>query len=94
MRSTPSQCNGRIVVPPPRRPGGIQAWKTIIPPESGEPELRTHEGYEWPHVLGGRVRLFLADHDSTPGPGGSAEFDTRLPHRFGPAGDMRSRSSA
>ncbi len=88
VRFAPRNRNGRIVVPLTRQPGGIQAWKTIIPPESGEPELRTHEGYEWLYVLAGQVRLMLADHDLTLGPGEVAEFDTRLPHWFGPAGDQ------
>jgi transcriptional regulator with XRE-family HTH domain len=87
VRLVPKRRNGRVVVPLTRQPGGIQAWKTIIPPERGEPELRTHEGYEWLYVLAGRVRLILADHDITMGPGEVAEFDTRLPHWFGPAGD-------
>jgi transcriptional regulator with XRE-family HTH domain len=88
VRFTPRNRNGRTVVPLTRQPGGIQAWKTIIPPEPGEPELRTHEGYEWLYVLAGRVRLLLADHDITLGPGEAAEFDTRVPHWFGPAGDQ------
>ena len=29
----------------------------------------------------------MADHDLTMGPGEAAEFDTRLPHWIGPAGD-------
>lgn len=37
-------------------------------------------------MLAGRVRLVLADHDITLDPGEAAEFDTRLPHWFGPAG--------
>ena len=88
VRFSPRRRGGRIVVPLTRNPGGIQAWKTIIPPEPGEPELRTHEGYEWLYVLAGRVRLILADHHITLGPGEVAEFDTRLPHWFGPAGDQ------
>jgi mannose-6-phosphate isomerase-like protein (cupin superfamily) len=39
-------------------------------------------------VLAGRVRLVLAGHDFTMGPGEVAEFDSRLPHWFGPAGDQ------
>ncbi|WP_245691983.1 helix-turn-helix domain-containing protein [Geodermatophilus telluris] len=88
VRFIPRRRNGRIVVPLTRNPGGLQAWKTIIPPELGEPELRTHEGYEWLYVLAGRVRLILGDHDLTLGPGEVAEFDTRLPHWFGPADDQ------
>src|SRR5829696_333951 len=33
VRFTPRTRNGRTVVPLTRQPGGIQAWKTIIPPE-------------------------------------------------------------
>ncbi|MEO6143433.1 MAG: XRE family transcriptional regulator [Dermatophilaceae bacterium] len=88
VRFSPRNRNGRIVVPLTRQPGGIQAWKAIIPPERGEPELRTHEGYEWLYVLAGKLRLILADHDITMAPGEVAEFDTRLPHWFGPAGDQ------
>jgi transcriptional regulator with XRE-family HTH domain len=87
VRFTPRNRNGRTVVPLTRQPGGIQAWKAIIPAQPGEPELRTHEGYEWLYVLAGRVRLLLADHDIALGPGEAAEFDTRVPHWFGPAGD-------
>ena len=88
VRFTPRKRNGRTVVPLTRQPGGIQAWKTVIPPESGEPELRSHEGYEWLYVLAGQVRLLLADHDITMSPGEAAEFDTHLPHWFGAAGDQ------
>ena len=66
----------------------MHAWKVIIPPEPGEPELRTHEGHEWLYVLSGQLRLILGDHDITMGPGEVAEFDTGLPHWFGPAGDQ------
>ena len=38
-------------------------------------------------VCPGEMRLILADHDITMGPGEAAEFDTRTPHWFGPAGD-------
>ena len=77
---------GRIVVPLTRQPGGVHAWKVVIPPEPGEPELRTHEGYEWLYVLAGDLRLLIADHDLTMRPGEVAEFDTRVPHWFGAAG--------
>jgi transcriptional regulator with XRE-family HTH domain len=80
--------NGRMVVPLTRQSGGLHAWKVIIPPERNEPELRTHEGYEWLYVLSGRMRLILADNDITMEPGEVAEFDTRLPHWFGPADDQ------
>ena len=47
----------------------------------------THEGYEWVYVLDGRLRLRLGDHDLTLSPGEAAEFDTRVPHWFGPASE-------
>ena len=87
IRPKPRKRNGRIVVPLTQTPSGMHAWKVLIPPEPGEPELRTHEGHEWLYVLSGHMRLILADHDITMGPGEVAEFDTSLPHWFGPAGD-------
>jgi transcriptional regulator with XRE-family HTH domain len=78
---------GRIVVPLTRQPRGVHAWKVVIPPEKGEPKLRTHEGYEWFYVLAGELRLIIAEHDITMKPGEVAEFDTQVPHWFGPAGD-------
>jgi transcriptional regulator with XRE-family HTH domain len=88
IRFKPRSRNGRIVIPLTRQPGGLQAWKVIIPPTRGRPELRTHEGYEWLYVLAGRMRLILADRDITMASGEAAEFDTRLPHWFGAADDQ------
>ena len=39
-------------------------------------------------MLSGQMRLILADHDITMGPGEVAEFDTRLAHWFGAAVDQ------
>lgn len=80
--------NGRIVYPLSRQPRDLHAWKVVIPPESGEPEMRTHEGYEWFYVLAGKLRLILANHDLVMGPGEVAEFETRFPHWFGSANDQ------
>ena len=77
---------GRIVVGLNRQRRGVQASKVIIPPERGEPQLRTHQGDEWLYVLAGELRLIIAEHDITLGPGEVAELDTQVPHRFGPAG--------
>ena len=44
----------------------MHAWKVVIPPERGEPELRTHEGYEWLYVLSGELRLILAGTTTSP----------------------------
>jgi transcriptional regulator with XRE-family HTH domain len=79
---------GRMtVVPLTRRPGGLQAYKLIIPASRhrSTPELKTHEGYEWMYVLNGRLRLILADRDLVLTPGEAAEFDTRVPHWFASA---------
>lgn len=85
IRLRPRTRNGRVVVPLTEQTDGTHAWKVVIPPDPGEPELRTHYGYEWLFVLSGRMRLILAEHDITMVPGESAEFDTRVPHWFGPA---------
>ena len=87
IRLRPRDRNGRAVVPLTRQTGGMHAWKVVIPPEPGEPDLRTHHGYEWLCVLAGQLRLILAEHEVTMGPGETAEFDTRVPHWFGAAGD-------
>jgi quercetin dioxygenase-like cupin family protein len=78
---------GRIVVPLTLQPRGLHAWKVVIPPERKQPELRSHEGYEWLYVLSGELRLILAAHDITMQPGEVAEFDTQVPHWFGAAND-------
>jgi transcriptional regulator with XRE-family HTH domain len=88
IRLKPRRRNGRLVFPLTQQSSGVHVWKVIIPPERKEPELRTHEGYEWLYVLSGQMRLILADHDITMGPGEVAEFDTKLPHWFGPPGDQ------
>ena len=87
IRLDPRRIGNRTVVPLTRQPGGLQAYKMIIPPASGKPDPRTHEGYEWLYVLSGRLRLVLADHDIVLSSGEAAEFDTRLPHWFGAADD-------
>jgi transcriptional regulator with XRE-family HTH domain len=79
--------NGMTVLPLTRRPGGIQAYKFVIPgrkrPTESDPQ--SHEGYEWVYVLNGQLRLTLGEHDLTLSPGEVAEFDTRTPHWFGAA---------
>jgi transcriptional regulator with XRE-family HTH domain len=78
--------NGRLVFPLTTQSSGMAVWKVVIPPEP-ERNLRTHAGYEWLYVLSGEMRLILGEHDITMQPGEVAEFDTRLPHWFGPASD-------
>ena len=55
----PVQRGGMTMLPLTRRPGGVQAYKLIIPPggRPPEPDPKTHEGYEWLYVLDGRLRL-------------------------------------
>jgi transcriptional regulator with XRE-family HTH domain len=80
--------HGRTVVPLTRRPGGVQAFKQVIPGTARprQPDHQVHEGYEWLYVLNGRLRLVLGDQDLELAPGEAAEFDTRVPHWFGSAG--------
>lgn len=84
LRPIPTD-DGRTILPLTRRPGGIQAYKFILPTglDDAEPELRTHEGYDWAFVLNGKLRLVLGEHDLILKPGEAAEFDTRTPHWFG-----------
>lgn len=81
------QRDGRYItiLPLTRQPGGLQAYKMIIPGEKCEPQQVTHEGYEWLYVLSGQLRMMLADKDIVMRTGEAAEFDTRLPHWFGSA---------
>lgn len=80
----PAQRNGMTFIPLTRRPGGLQAYKLLIPPRwpATEPQPQVHEGYEWFYVLSGRLRLLLGEHDLTLGAGEAAEFDTHVPHAF------------
>ena len=84
IHARPSVRYGMTWVPLTRRPGGLQAFKLIIPVgfPQGEPEQRRHQGYEWLYVLDGRLRLLLGEHDMILTPGEVAEFDTRTPHAF------------
>lgn len=93
IRFKPRLRNGRMVFPLTQQSSGLAVWKVIIPPER-ERQLRTHDGYGSLYVLSGEMRLILGDHDITMGPGEVAEFDTRLPHWFGPTEISQSGSSA
>lgn len=84
----PIRRNGMTFIPLTRRPGGLQAYKLIIPAHrpTREPELQVHEGYEWLYVLSGRLRLLLGEHDVILTAGEVTEFDTHIPHWFGNPG--------
>ncbi len=88
IHARPFQRGGSTFIPMTRRPGGVQAYKQIIPPHwpRGEPDLRVHEGYDWFYVLSGRIRLLLGEHDIVLKPGEVAEFDTHTPHWIGNPG--------
>lgn len=86
IRLKPRRVNGRTVLPL-TRPGGIQAWKIVIPRTQCDPAPRTHDGFEWLYVLGGRMRLVLGERDLVLGEGEAAEFDTQVPHWFGSTGE-------
>ncbi|AJT41781.1 helix-turn-helix domain-containing protein [Psychromicrobium lacuslunae] len=79
--------NGRKMFPLTNQPGGLRAYKIIIPAglKDETPEQASHEGYEWLYVLSGRLRLLLGEHDLTLSSGEVAEFDTRTPHWLGKA---------
>ena len=77
---------GQSILPLSRQATGMQAFKHVIPAgPMGTPDPKSHAGYEWLYVLGGRLRLILGEHDLVLPPGEAAEFDTRLPHWFGSA---------
>ncbi|MHB9757487.1 helix-turn-helix domain-containing protein [Streptomyces sp. BYX5S] len=88
VQPRPVTRNGMTVVPLTRKPGGLQAFKQILPAgltDGREPEPRSHEGYHWLYVLKGRLRVLLGDQDFVLTEGEAAEFDTHLPHWFGNA---------
>lgn len=86
IRLKPRRVNGRTVLPL-TRPGGVQAWKIVIPASQTKPSPRTHDGFEWLYVLSGRMRLILGDQDLVLSAGEAAEFETQVPHWFGSTGD-------
>lgn len=85
IRLKARRVNGRTVLPL-TRPGGVQAWKIVIPASQTRPTPRTHDGFEWLYVLSGSMRLILGDQDLVLTEGEAAEFDTTLPHWFGSTG--------
>ena len=86
VRLRPRTINGRTVLPL-TRPGGLQAWKIVVPATQANPSLRSHDGFEWLYVLSGKMRLIIGDQDLVLGVGEAAEFDTQVPHWFGSTGD-------
>jgi transcriptional regulator with XRE-family HTH domain len=88
IRLRPERVNGRTVLPLTQQPGGMQAWKIVIPTALTTPQPRAHDGHEWIYVLSGQLRLLLGDRDLVLAPGDVAEFDTAVPHWFGSTGQQ------
>ena len=86
VQAQPVHRNGLTMYPLTRRPGGIQAYKMVVPPTRRPGEQKSHEGYEWMYVLAGELRLRLGELDLVLKAGEVAEFDTHTPHWFGSAG--------
>ena len=89
VRARPFTRHGRTFIPLTRRPGGVQAFKVVVPPHDPRPPYQpaTHEGYEWIYVLSGRLHLVLGSRELELGPGEVVEFDTRTPHVVANRGD-------
>lgn len=77
--------NGSTILPLTRKPGGIQAYKFVLPraTELQEPDMHSHDGYDWIYVLNGTLRLILGDKELLLETGEVVEFDTQTPHWFG-----------
>jgi|SRR5690625_40343 len=77
--------DGAVIIPLTQHPGGIQAYKFVLPTRTtrAELQLHSHAGYEWAYVLNGTLRVMLGDRDMVLHAGEAAEFDTRSPHWFG-----------
>ena len=87
VRLRPVRRHGMTFLPLTRRPGGLQAFKQVLPARPGaRPEPQTHEGYEWLYLLSGQLRLVLGGRDLLLAPGEVVEFDTRTPHWIGNPG--------
>ncbi|CAA9351788.1 MAG: Transcriptional regulator SCO1200, Xre-family with cupin domain [uncultured Nocardioidaceae bacterium] len=87
VRLRPVVRHGRTYLPLTRRPGGLQAWKLVLPPEpAARPQPQTHEGHEWLYLLSGRLVVVLGPREYLLAPGEVVEFDTRTPHWLGNPG--------
>ena len=96
VRLQPVHRHGMTWLPLTRRPGGLQAFKLVlpVPAQPSAPQQQSHEGYEWLYVLSGQLRLLLGDHDLVLSAGEVAEFDTHTPHWFGNPGRVPTEALA
>lgn len=82
-----SRHHGATVIALTEKASGIGAFKYILPAprKPANPDLKTHDGYEWLYVLSGRLRLVLGSTELILRAGEAAEFETRVPHWMGNA---------
>jgi len=80
--------DGMVIAPLAPEGSSVNTYKITYSPDPNRcVELRVHEGYEWLYVLAGRLRLRLGEQDLVLSRGEAAEFDTRIPHAIGAAGN-------
>ncbi|GGV30028.1 hypothetical protein GCM10010277_13270 [Streptomyces longisporoflavus] len=88
--SVPGQ-EEQTVLPLVRHYGGPHAHKHVLPPgtttASGQ-GLHTHQGNSWVYVLHGRLHITSGTRQVVLAAGEATEFDTRLPHAMGNAGEQ------
>ena len=51
VRARPVHRNGRTLIPLSQRPGGIRAYKLLVPAGESVGEQKSHEGYEWMYAV-------------------------------------------
>lgn len=86
VRRAPRQRDGMTVTPLAREDARVATYRITYEPRHTLPPLRTHAGFEWLHVVSGRLRLRLGERDLVLGRGESAQFDTSTPHALSAAG--------
>ena len=74
------------VTPLAREGARVATYRITYEPRPELPPLRTHAGFEWLHVVSGRLRLRVGERDLVLGRGESAQFDTSTPHALSAAG--------
>jgi len=88
VRRTVIRRDGMVIAPLAPEGSPINTYKITYSPDADAcSELRVHEGYEWLYVIAGRLRLRLGEQDLVLTRGEAAEFDTRIPHAMGAAGN-------
>lgn len=86
VRRTPRRRDGMTLIPLAPEGARVATYRVTYEPRPALPPLRTHAGFEWLHVVSGRLRLRVGDRDLVLGRGESAQFDTSTPHAVSAAG--------